>query len=65
MEKIGYGILISIYLISFSIGKGILNSSDMSMFESNSNQNIIQSIADDIANVIGMNDFFDSLNKGL
>lgn len=67
MEKLGYVILISIYLISFSIGKSFLNSNGevLSGIESISNQRILESVAKDVANAIGMDDFFYALNKGL
>lgn len=66
MEKLGYVILISIYLISFSIGKSFLNNGELaSRVESVSNQHILESVAKDVANAIGMDDFFDALSKGL
>lgn len=66
MEKLGYVILISIYFISFSIGKNFLNNEEItSKLESTSDQSIVESIAKDVANSIGMDDFFDALNKGL
>lgn len=68
MEKLGYVILISIYLISFSIGKNFLNNNSNNAFsriESISNQRVLESVAKDVANAIGMDDFFDALSKGL
>lgn len=65
MQKIGYGILVSIYLASFSIGKELISGADMSSFESAEQQNVLKSIANDVADGIGMNDFFDSLSRGL
>lgn len=65
MQKIGYGILVSIYLASFSIGKELISGADMSSFESAEQQNVLKSIANDVADSIGMNDFFDSLSRGL
>lgn len=65
MQKIGYGILVSLYLVSFSIGKDIVSKSDMSAFEPVKQENVLESIAHDIADSIGMNDFFDSLSRGL
>ena len=65
MQKIGYGILVSIYLASFSIGKELISGADMSSFKTVEQQNVLKSIANDVADGIGMNDFFDSLSRGL
>lgn len=67
MQKIGYGIIVSLYLVSFSIGKDIVAKTDMSVFEepATKQETVLESIANGIADSIGMNDFFDSLSKGL
>lgn len=66
MQKIGYAVLASIYLISFSIGRGIVDSVDASSMKAKaSNQTIVKSLANDLSDAIGMNDFFDSLSVGL
>lgn len=65
MEKIGYVLLLSMYLLSFTVGKNILNGD--SMFESKAQTTISQSIPSpqDVIKEIGLDMFFDELTRGL
>lgn len=67
MEKLGYVILISIYFISFSIGKSFSGNDDLAFLkvESISNKYVLESMAKDAIDAVGMDDFFYYLNKGL
>ena len=65
MEKVGYAFLVSMYLMSFTVGKGLSQKVDAPLAESISYEKILEKVASNIADAIGFNDFFDSLNKGL
>lgn len=71
VEKVGYIILISIYLLIVPIlADGILNmigedNLRSSTYSYASNSNIVKSLAEDVSRVIGMDAFIEKLNDGL
>lgn len=66
LDKIGYLILLFIYTFGFSIGKGLFNEMDMpSKLQRYSTESIVHSMANELMDSIGMNNFFDELTNGL
>lgn len=65
MEKIGYIILISAYLLVFPLAGGLSEKFDKSLSESISQESLVEKIASDLSNTIGLDSFFNSLNRGL
>lgn len=65
MEKLGYLLLISMYLISFTVGKTILNENQLvqSKVEYYSSQSVKST--NDFIGSIGLDNFFEELTKGL
>lgn len=64
MEKIGYVILISAYLLVFPLAGGLSEKFDKTLNESISQESLVEKIASDFYKAIGFDSFFDSLNRG-
>lgn len=65
MEKIGYIVLISVYLLVFPLAGGLHEKFDNSLSKSISQESLIEKIASDVSKAIGMDSFFNSLSRGI
>lgn len=65
MDKIGYAVLISAYLLVFPLAGVLSERLDEPLVESMSQESLVEKIASDLSKAIGVDSFFDSLSRGL
>ena len=65
MEKIGYILLISVYLLIFPLSGGLHERFDDSLSKSTPQESLVEKIASDVSKAIGMDSFFNSLSRGI
>ena len=67
VDKVGYAILISIYLMVPFIADNIKNiiGEDNLQSNYNSNSNIVMSLANNVSRAVGIDAFIEKLNDGL
>lgn len=61
MEKLGYVILISMYFVSFTIGKNLSTNLDGKMLDNIRHERLIEDVSSAVARAIGMDALLNSI----